>query len=253
MALTKQQKILKEELFKKGLKQCPRCPEPKTFSEFGKDKHAKYGLRSWCKEHMNEGYERNKEEITQKRKEFCNKPETKAKRKEYRDQNKIKKAKYDKEYHENPKNKEKILKKAKKYRDSHREEINRKAKVYHDNPEVKTRINMRQNARRKVDINFKISSNLRSRICNALENNAKSKSTMELVGCSVEELKIYLENQFTKGMSWENHELDGWHIDHIKPCAKFDLTYPKQQEICFHYTNLQPLWAIDNLKKSNKY
>lgn len=54
-------------------------------------------------------------------------------------------------------------------------------------------------------------------------------------------------------MSWENYGFYGWHIDHIKPCSKFDLTDPKQQEQCFHYSNLQPLWAIENFKKSDKY
>ena len=53
-------------------------------------------------------------------------------------------------------------------------------------------------------------------------------------------------------MSWNNYGFDTWHIDHIIPCDKFDLTDPKQQEQCFHYTNLQPLWAIENWQKANK-
>ncbi|NBQ17559.1 hypothetical protein EBU24_04530 [bacterium] len=80
----------------------------------------------------------------------------------------------------------------------------------------------------------------------------KSKHTMELLGCSIEELKIYLEKQFVKGMCWNNYGKKGWHIDHILPCASFDLTDPEQQKICFHYTNLQPLWAKDNYKKRDK-
>jgi hypothetical protein len=52
-------------------------------------------------------------------------------------------------------------------------------------------------------------------------------------------------------MTRENHGL--WHVDHIRPCASFDLTDPEQQAICFHYTNLQPLWAIDNIKKGARY
>ena len=66
------------------------------------------------------------------------------------------------------------------------------------------------------------------------------------------DLKLHLENQFVDGMNWNNYGKNGWHIDHIKPCASFDLTDPKQQKICFHYTNLQPLWAIDNLIKHSK-
>ena len=57
---------------------------------------------------------------------------------------------------------------------------------------------------------------------------------------------------FLPGMTWENHTRSGWHIDHIVPCAAFDLSDPAQQRACFHYTNLQPLWAKTNLKKSNK-
>ena len=78
----------------------------------------------------------------------------------------------------------------------------------------------------------------------------KDKPTKEFLGCSMEALKIYLENQFSTGMSWDNY--GKWHLDHIKPCCIFDLTDIEQQKICFHYTNLQPLWAIDNIKKGRK-
>ena len=94
-------------------------------------------------------------------------------------------------------------------------------------------------------------SNLRSRAYSAIKGKSKSKHTIELLGCSVEELKIHLEKQFVKDMNWQNY--GQWHIDHIKPCSSFDLTDPEQQKLCFHYSNLQPLWAKDNIKKSNKY
>lgn len=70
-------------------------------------------------------------------------------------------------------------------------------------------------------------------------------------GCSVDDLILHIESIFLDGMTWDNH--GKWHIDHIKPCCAFDLTDPKQQRDCFHYSNLQPLWAVDNLKKSGKY
>jgi hypothetical protein len=73
------------------------------------------------------------------------------------------------------------------------------------------------------------------------------------MGADIETVKKHLESLFKKGMSWENHGNEGWHIDHIIPCAAFDLTDPKQQKKCFHYTNLQPLWAKDNLSKGDKY
>jgi hypothetical protein len=98
------------------------------------------------------------------------------------------------------------------------------------------------------DTAYKITCNLRSRLHGAVAY--KCASTMELVGCSIEELMKHIESQFTDGMSWENQ--GEWHIDHVRPCASFDLTDEQQQRECFHYTNLQPLWAEDNLRKRAK-
>lgn len=80
----------------------------------------------------------------------------------------------------------------------------------------------------------------------------KSDTTIKLLGCSYAEFIPHFEKQFKPGMTWENRGLLGWHIDHIRPCANFDLTDPEQQRICFHFTNLQPLWAADNLRKGTK-
>ena len=81
---------------------------------------------------------------------------------------------------------------------------------------------------------------------------------MFLIGCEVDYLMYHIQEQFTKGMTWDNHGRGWygkkeWHIDHIKPCSLFDLTDPDQQRECFNFTNLQPLWAEDNRIKSNKY
>ena len=102
------------------------------------------------------------------------------------------------------------------------------------------------------DINFQLSDVLRSRLRKALKNNAKSGSAVRDLGCSISELKKYLESQFQEGMSWDNYGRDGWHIDHIEPLAAFDLEDKEELKKACHYTNLQPLWAEDNLKKSNK-
>lgn len=93
--------------------------------------------------------------------------------------------------------------------------------------------------------------NLRSRVSHALSRNSKSGSTETLVGCSMDELRDHLESQFADGMTWDNY--GEWHVDHIKPCAMFDFSVDSHQFECFHYTNMQPLWAIDNYKKGNKY
>jgi len=106
------------------------------------------------------------------------------------------------------------------------------------------------NQRRAEDIEFRILTNLRTRIVKVLNGNSKSKSTLKLVGCSLQVLRQHLEAQFLPDMSWDNY--GEWHIDHIIPCDSFDLTKKSAQYQCFHYTNLQPLWEEDNLKKSNK-
>ena len=88
---------------------------------------------------------------------------------------------------------------------------------------------------------------LRSRIHHALDGKVKASTTMSLVGCPIESLFQHLEKQFQEGMTWENR--GKWHIDHIRPCYTFDLSQPEQQRACFHYTNLRPLWAKDNLSR----
>lgn len=87
---------------------------------------------------------------------------------------------------------------------------------------------------------------------NTLLKSKKQNSTINLLGCTAIELKIYIEKQFEKGMTWENHGLYGWHLDHIIPCAMFNLFDENDLKQCFHHTNLQPLWAKDNLLKSDK-
>jgi len=95
--------------------------------------------------------------------------------------------------------------------------------------------------------------NLRSRIRIAVIRNYKASSTRNLIGCSVAELRKHIEAQWVLGMNWDNYGAKGWHIDHIKPIASFDLSDPAQQLECFNFKNLQPLWARDNLIKSDKW
>lgn len=104
-----------------------------------------------------------------------------------------------------------------------------------------------QKSRSKVDLEFRLAQNLRSRLRSAIRYNLKKGSAIRDLGCSVSELKIHLESKFTDGMSWENY--GKWHIDHIKPLIQFDLNNRTEFLIATHYTNLQPLWAIDNLRK----
>jgi hypothetical protein len=111
---------------------------------------------------------------------------------------------------------------------------------------------------RAKDISFRILDNCRSRIRMHIKRLikcgvSKLERTSELLGCSGPELKVYLESKFKPGMTWENYGMYGWHIDHVKPCASFnDFNKIETQKECFNYKNLQPLWAKENLLKSDK-
>lgn len=108
--------------------------------------------------------------------------------------------------------------------------------------------------RLKNDPIFKLVWNLRGRIHSALSGKRKAFKTIALLGCSPNFLRSHLETAFKKGhskygtMTWENYG-SVWHVDHIRPCASFDLSNPEQQKECFHYSNLQPLFATENLQK----
>jgi hypothetical protein len=77
-------------------------------------------------------------------------------------------------------------------------------------------------------------------------------SSLEYLGCTISELRVYIESRFLPGMTWENHGVKGWHIDHIIPLSRVDLTDESERIKVLHYTNLQPMWASENLKKRNR-
>lgn len=109
-----------------------------------------------------------------------------------------------------------------------------------------------KNMKWKTDVNFKLQSSLRHRLWDALKHNFKSGSAVQDLGCTIPELKIYLENQFELGMTWQNWSPFGWHIDHKQALTNFDLTDREQFLKACHYTNLQPMWWLENIRKSNK-
>ena len=143
--------------------------------------------------------------------------------------------------------------------------------VYYKNPEFRSTKEKTKASRRKCYIKrrnsgksaqskrqylnnteHKIAQVLRCRIWWVLKKDKKHFKFNDVIGCTTFFLKQYLENLFVDGMSWDNYGRYGWHIDYIKPCASFDLSKPEEQKKCFHYTNLQPLWAQDNYKKGKK-
>lgn len=106
--------------------------------------------------------------------------------------------------------------------------------------------------RKAKDPSYRILCALRSRVGSAVVCDRKSALATKLVGCDIGFLRRWIEAKWKPGMTWENHGVNGWHIDHIMPCASFDLSDPQQQRICFRWTNLQPLWAHENRQKSDK-
>jgi len=124
-------------------------------------------------------------------------------------------------------------------------------RYYKDKPHHQKLARISRKNRMNSNPSFKIRINMSNRISQAVRNNftTKSSKTLDLIGCTALELKTYLESKFITGMSWDNY--GKWHVDHIIPCSVFELTDPVEQKQCFHYTNLQPLWAKDNLKKSD--
>jgi hypothetical protein len=133
-------------------------------------------------------------------------------------------------------------------------ELKERKKNYNDNrvERIKQTTNY-QNNKRKTDPIFKLERNMRCRLYHAIRSQKTNKTnkTFKLVGCNLLYLKNYIEAKFTQGMTWENY--GDWHIDHIKPCCSFDLSKEEEQKKCFHFTNLQPLWAADNLSKGGKF
>jgi hypothetical protein len=149
---------------------------------------------------------------------------------------------------DNNKDKEKIY--HKKYREQNKSIIKEKKRIRYQ--KEKEKINRENKVRYNQDVNFKLKCRLRHRVRMAIKNNYKAGSAVKDLGCTIEQLKQYLESKFQLGMSWDNHTIDGWHIDHIKPLSSFDLSDRKQLLEACHYTNLQPLWAKDNLTKNDK-
>ena len=147
-------------------------------------------------------------------------------------------------------NPEKTRASVRKYRKKNPEKERARDKKRSKRPEYKKRKNARHRERIKTDPQYRLAHNLRSRVHNVFKGKAKSASTMTLLGCSIPHLKDHLEKQFLPGMTWENYGT--WHMDHMMPMASFDLNDPEQQRQCCHYTNLQPMWATENMCKNAK-
>ena len=222
--------------------------EDLTTQELSKEKKARLAEKL-C-------YEKNKEKRLKKARERYLKNKEKLKKcyESNRDERIAKMKSY------NEKNREKLLSQKKEYYRKNKQyfktnyEINKQSFKDYDKQyfsKNKKHINERLRKKYKENIQHKLKSILRGRLWSLVKSNKmlKRKNALNLVGCSVQELKEHVEKQWLPGMSWDNHTNNGWHIDHIMPCNTFDLTDIEQQKLCFHYSNLRPLWAADNLSR----
>lgn len=144
---------------------------------------------------------------------------------------------------------------SKKWAKDNPEKHNERSKKWvKDNPEkrkiIANKYAKKYREKNKHNPEYRILKSLRDRLYIAVAREYKTSSCTELLGCSIADLKMRLSTMFKPGMSWDNY--GEWHIDHITPCASFDLTDPAQQRECFHFSNLQPLWAEDNRSKGAK-
>ena len=212
---------------------CNKCNVQKKIIDFNKDKICKDGFKKICKicceQKAKEYIEKNLEKV-------------KIRRKKYYENNKEEIRKKARFFYKN--NLDLVLKKResqkenkRKYYLNNKERLNNKSKVYFKE-------------RKLIDPVFKLSCNLRTLIGGAIRRRGYTKKSKVyfILGCSFKEFKEYLENKFSDGMNWENS--GQWHLDHIYPVS---LAKNEEELIKLnHHTNFQPLWAIDNMKKSNK-
>lgn len=154
-----------------------------------------------------------------------------------------------KEWRDN--NKEKYRGLRKQYRKKHSASIaDYRRKWYVDNRDWALEYNKAyQKGKSSTSIEFKLAKNLRARLYTAIKLGYKAGSAVKDLGCTIAEFKDYIASKFQAGMTWDNY--GEWHIDHIKPLASFDLTNREEFLKACHYTNLQPLWASDNLRKGD--
>ena len=210
--------------------------------------------------------EENREELSAraKRSRLENRTEFLVKAKKYREKNRDRLILQQRDYYS--KNRKKLNEQKRKwcsenkdkikiYQAKRRDESLIYHKAYRARPGYKEKfrnyINTYTKNRARIDDDFRLRKNLRKRIWDALKGTCKSASTMKLIGCTIEELWIHLESckSWEPWMTRENYGAGGWDVDHIIACAKFNLTDPEQQKFCFHYTNLQPMEHIANIKK----
>lgn len=255
-------------------KKCTRCGKNKCLSEFhirketGKHRaDCKVCVKEKAIEWRKNNFEQYKKTTAKYKEE--NKDHIDRLQLEHRQKNRQKLRNYAKDYHKNNRDKSIASNKAAylKKRDIN---IQKKKEWYQNNKEKhaegrtkyelanKDRLRAArrkwENKRLAENINYRLHKTLAGRVRSELKGVVKrTLRTEQLIGCTIEELKVFIEMQFTEGMSWDNWSTNGWHIDHRIPISWFNLENENCRNLAFSYKNLQPLWSVDNLEKKNFY
>ena len=230
------------------MKKCSKCNEVKSYEFFSKHKRHKDGYQYKCKSCVKQYQQKNKDKIKEQSKQYYeeNKEKIKEQTKQYREENKDKVKEQKKQYYEE--NKEHY----KQYREENKEYYKQHNKEYYKKyrEENRQKINEYYKNRRSENTLFRLSHNLRTRTSLAFRNKGYSKNTktQDMLGVEWEVVKMHIERQFKNGMTWSNY--GEWHIDHIIPLASAN-TEEELINLC-RYTNLQPLWAEENMSKGCK-
>jgi len=216
------------------IKRCPKCGETKSINEFHKKRAYKDGHKYWCKSC-------NIKEVKKYYVNHCE--EIKNKQKEYYKNNKEKIREYNKEWYKNN------LEYHSQWREDNPEKVKKGYQTYYKNNLGKIK---EANRKRHLIPKNKLSSRFSCLIRNSLRGNKNNKHWEDLVNFTLRDLIIHLERQFKKGMAWSNY--GKWHIDHRRPVSSFNFESYSDKEFkkCWDLTNLQPLWASENLRKSDK-
>ena len=222
------------------MKTCSKCKIEKSFDLFHKDKTKKNGITSSCKDCHKIYYDNKRGYLTE---------EQKTKRKE---RGKLKRSEYEKKYYIN--NKERILNYAKNHRQINKELYKKYTYEWREKNREKYLIKRKiiRDERIKNDVLYKLTSVIRTNITQSFKRGknkfSKPLKTESILGCTIQEFIKYIENKFTEGMTLDNH--GKWHLDHIYPVS---LAKSEEEIIKLnHYTNFQPLWAEENIRKGNR-
>lgn len=238
---------------------CPVCKIDKPFSEYHKRSARSSGIQPKCiacaSELKKKKYWSNRDVELAKLTKSRLKPENVQQRKGYYEKNKEAYKERNDKYMQDEELKKRKSERGKQRYLKNKEAIQARHKRNYERAKAEGRLSEIHRQKKATDPVYNIKRRLRFRlrhIVKALGNNSyKRMSSLELLGCDMPAFKAYIESKFTEGMSWER--LSEIHIDHIRPCASFDLSDMEEQKKCFHYTNLQPLWDVDNLKKGSRY